>query len=746
MIVQMKKHRRYWTTLLLSVTIITGLLAGCGKGGDDGSENISAKGRYVEESIELPVQEGEEVMNLAKSEAGNPVLYSWQMDGGVHRYEYRDGRWEQETLDWIGGLEGWQEIYLQAVHESGDGTQIAWGIDADMKTHVARSSDGKTGEELLIPYLSQEGEFGYPTITELEVDGKGNYWLNDLYKAKFVVIDPDSLKTIQEIGSVQATSSLQKMLFLAGSKDMAANTEEGIFTIYGPDLEEKGTFDTKQKEAVQLCNAGKNWYLVSREGIARIVPGNETSEVIMDGDMGEMGSSLNYAVGCITGGDDDFYVMYRQEKAGTVSLVHYVYDADALAVPEHTLRVFGLTENPTIQDAILTFQKAHPDVRVEFGTAGKEDGITADDIRTLNAELLSGNGADVLLLGGLPADAYIEKGILADLTDMMNDMLSEDAYLEPVLKNTVQKDGKVYGMPVRFSVPLVYGNEEAKEALDSLETLEAYVDAHPDKSIVGLAERNYIRDFLFQMYQDEIMEEDGRVNQEKLAALLTLETRIAAGARTEAFDEMEYGDMGAGTARTVLPHGMFSNPGNVAILHYPDSIATEQIAGVMDMMVPYTIMRDMNLTPDTLKDFYMPVGIVGINQSSKQKELAEEFVRYLFSPEVQEKSLDDGLPVLESALNKLKDEVDTEYARSVVVMSALNFDGEEDIEVEAVYPTAEEVADLIDRCRTLSRPVTQEFFIWDSYQAEADACLDGRTDAKTAAENIARKVDKYLSE
>ena len=53
-----------------------------------------------------------------------------------------------------------------------------------------------------------------------------------------------------------------------------------------------------------------------------------------------------------------------------------------------------------------------------------------DDIRTLNTELLGGNGADVLLLDGLSAESYIEKGILADLTDLADELTAQETYLE----------------------------------------------------------------------------------------------------------------------------------------------------------------------------------------------------------------------------------------------------------------------------------------------------------------------------
>ena len=49
-----------------------------------------------------------------------------------------------------------------------------------------------------------------------------------------------------------------------------------------------------------------------------------------------------------------------------------------------------------------------------------EDGVTAEDaVKALNTELLAGNVPDVLVLDGLPADSYIEKGILADISEVV---------------------------------------------------------------------------------------------------------------------------------------------------------------------------------------------------------------------------------------------------------------------------------------------------------------------------------------
>ena len=162
-------------------------------------------------------------------------------------------------------------------------------------------------------------------------------------------------------------------------------------------------------------------------------------------------------------------------------------------------------------------------------------------------------------------------------------------------------------------------------------------------------------------------------------------------------------------------------------------------------MVPYTVMRQKSLTPETIRGFYQPVGVVGINQNTAQMETAREFVTYLLSQEVQSAQLDDGFPVLESALQDKKNEVNSDYASSFYMMSSWNFEGEQ-LELEANFPSVEEVEGFIEMCGTLTRPAEQERIIWNLYQEVADQYLGGGIDAETAAENIARKVDTYLAE
>lgn len=748
-----KKNLRRLLATVLFLTLALASLTACSKNdADTGSRNngkdstgangssggTSAKGRYIEDDMDLPLADGEEVLNLTRTTDGAPVLFTRVNDTQVNRYEYNGKDWSKTALDWLARVYPDSEVIPMEVQETAEGVQYVRGMDEE-QTHIARGGNGQEGEELQIPYLTEQTEIGYPIITGMLVDDAGNYWLQSPYEGTAAVIAGDTLEVLEELPTSQLLSMMDRLIF-QGNGMVAVNTEDNVYTVYEKNREQQGTFSVKKKGAAWMCGGEDHWYYISEEGITRLTLGNDTQEVIMDGSLGAMGSTVNQVMGAVRGNEDDFYILYYQQKAGTHSLKRYVYDPEAAAVPETTLQVFGLSDSDTVREAAIGFQKKHPDVKVEFTTSGKQAGeVTSDDIRTLNTELLSGNGADVLLLDGLPMNAYIEKGILADLSETAEEIMEADTYLEDILKNTAQKDGKLYGLPIKFGVPVLYGNEDAKKALESFDSLKAFLEKDPQASVFGLADREYIRDFLFQIYQDELFGEDGKVDQEKLAELLELAGKIVENAKASLFEENRREDE-SGYSRDP-----FTNLGAEGILNHPEGAATASIHSVTDMMIPYTVMRQKSLTPETIRGFYQPVGVVGINQNTAQMEMAKEFVTYLLSQEVQSAQLDDGFPILESALQDKKDEVNSDYASSFYMMSSWNFEGEK-LELEANFPTVEEVEGFIEMCGTLTRPAEQERIIWNLYQEEADQYLGGEIDAETAAENIARKVDTYLAE
>ena len=309
------------------------------------------------------------------------------------------------------------------------------------------------------------------------------------------------------------------------------------------------------------------------------------------------------------------------------------------------------------------------------------------------------------------------------------------------MKNTVQDGGKIYGLPVKFSVPLMYGNEDSMNALESIDSLRVYLEEHPGLDLFGPVSEQYIRDVLFMLYQDEIIAEDGKVNREMLKELLSLESDVIKNSEGSGEDGMFF----TGDDDIIISSPFDSGSGIVEPAQNSQAAATVDVGSLGSMMIPYAVMRQMELSPRPIGDMYHPQGIAGINSSSAQKELAAEFVKYLFSDEVQSALLSDGFPVLKTALEAKADEAEASADHFSAAVMVTGEDGTES-ELMAAYPLREEVEALTEMSGTLNRPMVQNRVVWNIYQEEADKYLEGSTDAEEAAENIAQKVDIYLAE
>lgn len=147
-------------------------------------------------------------------------------------------------------------------------------------------------------------------------------------------------------------------------------------------------------------------------------------------------------------GDDNAYIINR-----------YHYDETLPTHAQTTLKVWSLQDSATARAAVNLYKQEHPEVDVTFSIAISDDAqdetaARNDALTQLNTELLAGEGPDLLLLDGVDYETYIQKGMLADLSDVLP--LSD---LQKNLCDPFIEDGKVYAMPARFSVPILIGDE-----------------------------------------------------------------------------------------------------------------------------------------------------------------------------------------------------------------------------------------------------------------------------------------------
>jgi len=125
----------------------------------------------------------------------------------------------------------------------------------------------------------------------------------------------------------------------------------------------------------------------------------------------------------------------------TNRLYKYVWDANATTAPEKTLSVWSLEENAFVRAAIAELRKKNPDSYITYEVAmGGNNAVSASDaIKTLNTRLLSGSGPDIIILDGCPAASYADRGMLADLSTLVD---TGDVYQNLIAPYIT--DGKIY--------------------------------------------------------------------------------------------------------------------------------------------------------------------------------------------------------------------------------------------------------------------------------------------------------------
>ena len=84
---------------------------------------------------------------------------------------------------------------------------------------------------------------------------------------------------------------------------------------------------------------------------------------------------------------------------------------------------------------------------------------------------MAGDGPDVLVLDGLPIEAYIKKGILSDLNPVLGERKNE---LLPSVLSAYDTEGKMYMLPARISFPMFLTSGQESSVYASLKSFVEY--------------------------------------------------------------------------------------------------------------------------------------------------------------------------------------------------------------------------------------------------------------------------------
>lgn len=731
---------------LVSILLIVALLiTGCSTKNSTKATTNNGKGRYMEENLSLP----EGISNAAdaallqlKKINGMPCLYVYTTTGEncqISRYLMKeDGTWTEDTPKWLSTVQLSPDcLWLTNSFEDGKGNQYLYSLELDgeqVKGILLRSSDGTTYEKITPEGWDIKNEYdfyNYPqavnvlsngTLVALFYNGEIVYYNKDSFKMENRIIGTyyaDTILSIHDQSVIVGQTGMDNYT-LTGIDVYSANNAQKIESYpFSPTLSSPNYLDVNETGDLLLCNA---------DGIHILEKGSSIWQTIVDGTLNSLSRGTMYSSGFIAGSDLNYYVLYNSDQG--YHLKKYFFDETVDTVPSIELTVFALADNPTLRQAASVFQDSHPDVKVSFQVAmsSKEysratDAIKSDYIKALNTELLAGKGSDILVLDDLPVDSLIDKGILSDLSDIIQPLLDKGEVYEKIMQHFF-RDEKLYYVPIRYKLPLLLSRTADASGISSLENLAAYIKEHPDQNLFG---RSTYADFItnYSPFLSSRILNNNSISRESLITVLTQLKEISAG-----YELMDS-----------YPEDVFRADGDWEMASKV-KLSMTTCSGFLDSMFSLGIVTYVKGSFAPFDQSVIPSCEIGINSKSDKQELCKEFVTLALSKEIGVNDFYDGFSMNKDAL-QLCAAVDRSGYSGVSEIE--NEDGTYS-KIEFTALTEEQAQNLIQACNNANIIARTDDQIISAINEVAKDFLTNSKSVEEAADQIIDITKIYLLE
>ncbi len=721
------------------------LLTGCSTKEEKNVSSSSIKGRYVEMDVSLPEEfDKSTVLQLTKKN-GMPFLYAFSSEGALTITGYQmnnDGSWSEDTSEWLKSdslLKA--SFYEPEVFEDANGNQFLYYFDLEedtLKANLFRSTDGTTYDTISPEgwnelYPESDNYYITPrkvtvledgTLAALFSDGELSFYNKENFSKQKSITGQYYVETIM--------APADKSLILGQTDNHENLVSIDIYdtttynkTSYPYQSDFKGYtytyFDMNDKKEMALCDTG---------GIHVLEEGTSTWQTIVDGTLTSLSMSTMWTTGFVSGSDNNYYILYSSNNG--YSLMKYSYDKSVDTVPSTELTIYSLKENATLRQAAAVFHKTHPDVKINFTIAMTDDEyrkadrtVKEDYIRALNTELLAGNGPDILVLNELPADSFVEKGVLTDISDIIQPMIDKGELYPDIMKSYI-RDDKIYCVPARFNLQLLCGRTSDAQNLTTLEDLADYAANHMDKTLFGSMT---LEDFIttFAPYiTNKILNDDGKINKEKLVS--ELETLKSIGGNIGIIDEYK-GD------------SEYINKNELNLVDKTE-LNLSECSGFNNAIYPIGVVELIKGSYTVFENSFTSSCELGINQASKSQELAKEFISLVLSEEIQKDDFYDGFPVNKKGLSLNAQEDRSNYG----LTTGITTDDGKDLVYTFEALNKEQMEQLIQNCSKASNRIVKDEPLLETLKEETKEFFQGSLSAEETADLIIEKANVYLSE
>ena len=353
----------------------------------------------------------------------------------------------------------------------------------DMSTaylmHVAADGSTIANVDLSVTDDGTDEEDGMGSnISSFAVDAAGNLYVTD-YNYIYV-LDAEG-KLLFKIDDSQYSGSLCRLqpdqvgiLWYNYATGTAESTDENGQFFIPVDLETK-TWGEKIKMPANVWNVypgddAYDFYYKNNDNIYGYTFASDTKDKLVDWMACDVDTSNMYDSGMLSDGRVVGMTQDWSSDTTTYQLI-VLHRIDASEVKEKTvltLACMGL--DWSLRSKIVEYNKSNDQYRiqvVDYSEYATDDDYNAG-ITKLTTEIISGSVPDLFLTSNLPIDKYAAKGVVADLYTFMDggSGLSRDYFVPQVLK-AIEKEGKLYELPTKFSVETAYALSSIVDQYDT---------------------------------------------------------------------------------------------------------------------------------------------------------------------------------------------------------------------------------------------------------------------------------------
>lgn len=717
----------------ITALTITISVTGCNK--NDSTDNMS-KGGYVEEEMDENLQ----VYSLSEFCLINGKISIFDTGANEKYCLSEDGK---------SFLKGSDVIMKESDY---DLSEIIAVSDAGYLIRLFSDSS----KEVSYYFVDTEGEknklnvSGYIGSAEFSSDGK--LFVTNDGKLSVVSLTNYSVKSIMSVGfETKVMDVIGDNIIIVDENgthmyDYKNEKEMDVPQILSDFFSERNGSQNDDIITFDMCSGENNSiYIACSEGIFRYVMNGNQIEQLIDGTVCSLGDPSLELSSIIYREDDTIYAAFKDGK-----ILKYRYDPDLVTKVSSVLTIYSLEKNDTLSQTIRNFATSNRNIKIDY-QVGMRNGITYDDaMKDLTTQILSGNAPDVIMLDGIDINNYIDKNMLADLSESEEIWNPNGTLLDNVAKWNKKSDS-IYSVACRFRILAVGIHSEEVETIKCLEDIadkvEEYREKYDDAYPIIYVESPKVAIKLGLIYEGNDIIDNGGINKDKLEKMFDSCERIYNNSQNQS-NPIRYGMH----SQDIENEYIFATRVNAALLDdHTLALGTintfdsdlNMVTSIDTLSVPSDIEVGYGIGDND--KLFIPTCNLGIIEAGKNKDAAVKFIATALGEENQKINHDDGFPVntdtLEWFYNKNKD-----VNNNVFNFECISMNGNREATMNLEWMTNTEVDDFDNYIHNLNEPVIMDIVIETIIVDAGVKCVEGSMSPAEAANEVIRQLDLRMKE